>query len=154
MKKMILVAIAAAVAMTSCEQYEGGRPQQDVKKEFNRMYPDAFDVEWDWEGTHWDVSFETGSRPNGIEHEASYSTDGTWMYTKTEMHLTAVPQQIKDYLAADPTYGTMAFADNDADYFQTPSGNFYRFSLRDIPRETEVDVTESGEITLADYTIM
>lgn len=151
-RMMIILAVSfAALAMISCEKYEDGRPQKDVRNEFSKMYPDAFDVEWDWEGTYWDVSFRTGSRPNGTEHEAWYDKTGNWIRTKTEIMLSSVPQQIRDFLAADSDYGTAPFADNDAEYIETPSGNFYRFDLRLNGVVVEVDVNVNGEVTFAKY---
>ena len=151
-RMMIILAVSfAALAMISCEKYEDGRPQKDVRNEFSKMYPDAFDVEWDWEGTYWDVSFRTGSRPNVTEHEAWYGKTGNWIRTKTEIMLSSVPQQIRDFLAADSYYGTAPFADNDAEYIETPSGNFYRFDLRLNGVVVEVDVNVNGEVTFAKY---
>lgn len=153
MKKiMIVMAVAVAALFTaSCDKYDDGKPSKDVRNEFNRMYPDAFDIEWEWEGTYWDVSFETGNRPNGIEHEAWYDPQGNWMRTKTEMLLSAVPQMIKDYLNADAEYGTASYADGDVSYIETPSGNFYRFDLMLLGRKIEVDVNTDGEVTFAQY---
>ena len=113
------------------------------------MYPDAFDVEWEWDGKYWEVSFETGSRLNGTEHEAWYDDGGDWLRTKTEIPLSAVPQKIINILAGDMTYGTASYADNDADYIETPSGNFYRFDLRLNGVVVEVDVNVNGEVALA-----
>lgn len=149
MKKIMILAAVVAAMMISCDKYEDGRPQKDVRSEFKSMYPDAFDVEWGWEGTYWEVSFETGSRPDGTEHEALYDADGNWIQTKTEIFVSSVPQDIKDYLTADPVYGSASLADNEADYFQTPSGNFYRFSVRLDGRTAEVDVKENGEVSPA-----
>lgn len=153
MKKMIIAAAAfiAAIAFVSCDRYEDGRPSKDVRSEFARMYPDAFDVEWEWDGMNWDVSFETGKRPNGTEKEAWYDADGNWLRTITDMMLSAVPQNIKDYLAADPVYGTSPIADNEVEFIETPSGNFYRFELSVEGRRVEVDVNVNGEVTFAKY---
>ena len=153
MKKMIIAAAAfiAAIAFVSCDRYEDGRPSKDVRSEFARMYPDAFDVEWEWDGMNWDVSFETGKRPNGTEKEAWYDADGNWLRTTTDMMLSAVPQNIKDYLAADPVYGTSPIADNEVEFIETPSGNFSRFELSVEGRRVEVDVNVNGKVTFAKY---
>lgn len=152
MKRMITIAAAVMllVAAGACEKYEDGRPSKDVRTEFARMYPGAWDVEWEPQGGYWKVSFETGSRPNGVDNEAWYQNDGTWIRTSTDMLLVAVPQQIKDYLAASE-YGSGQVEGNDVEYCQTPTGNFYRFDIRFGGREIEVDVTEGGEVTPADY---
>jgi hypothetical protein len=77
MKKMMILAAALfAMATVSCEKYEDGRPPQVVINSFNDMYPGAFDIEWEWDGRYWEVSYETGTRPNGTEHEARFDNDG------------------------------------------------------------------------------
>lgn len=146
----ILAVVAAIAAVSSCDKYDDGRPSKDVRSEFNSMYPDAWDVEWEPQGGYWKVSFETGSRPNGTENEAWYENDGTWVRTCTDILLAAVPQSIKDYLAASE-YGSGQFEDNDAEYFQTPTYDFYRFDMRFGGREIDVDVSENGEVSEADY---
>ena len=35
---------AAALTLLSCEKYDDGKPQKNVRSEFNRMYPGARDV--------------------------------------------------------------------------------------------------------------
>lgn len=153
MKKVLYTICVAliAVSVLSCDRYEDGRPQKSVIKEFNNMYQDAKDVEWESEGGYWKVSFETGTRPNRIEHEAWYDEAGNWVMTETDMFLSSVPQSIKDFLASDAVYGASSFRDNDVEFWQTPSGNFYRFDLRLDGREVEVDVTEDGKVSLAGY---
>ena len=153
MKKMMfaIVMLVSVLSVVSCDKYEDGKPSKDVRSEFDRMYPDAFDIEWEWDGTYWDVSFETGKRPNGVEHEAWYDKSANWIRTKTEILLSAVPENILAYLAADPVYGTASIADNEVEYIETPSGNFYRFDLSSEGRRVEVDVNVNGEVTFAKY---
>lgn len=146
----ILAVVAAMAAIASCDKYDDGRPDRDVINEFNGMYPDARDIEWEFNGTFWEVDFETGPRPNGIDHTAYYDIHGGWMQTRTEVLLNAVPQKIKDYLA-DSEYGNYQIEDYSVDYYQSPSGNFYRFDIRINGDDAEVDVSEEGKVTLADY---
>lgn len=77
--------------------------------------------------------------------------DGNWLMTETDVLLSAVPQSVKDALAASEEYGTLAFRDNDAEKYDTPSGVFYRFDLTKDGRELEVDVTAEGSVTAARY---
>ncbi len=140
MKKIfaIMAMTAALIAMASCEKYEDGRPPKGARNEFESMYPDAFDVEWDYEGTHWEVSFETGKRPNGIEHEAVFDLEGNWIETVTDILYNAVPQEIRDLFMAD--YADAVLDDNTVDFHQTPTGDFYRFEVRIGGVKTTVDV--------------
>lgn len=145
---MLIIAVAlAALAMLSCEKYEDGRPSKDVRKEFSRMYPDASDVEWEWTGAYWEVSFETGKRPYVTEHEACYEKDGKWLRTTTEMLLSAVPDEIREILAGYAEYGDAPFADEDVYHVQTQTGEFYRFTLRVGSIEVKVDVHPDGQVT-------
>ena len=153
--KRIVAILAMAVAVTvavSCEKYEDGKPAKSVRTEFSRMYPEAWDVEWDRYGDgKWVVSFETGKRPDGTDHKAWYEADGTWIQTVTDVLLADVPQNIKNYLQ-ESEYGQAQFEDNDAEYFETHAGDdFYRFDLVMGGRDIEVDVNTNGEVTPARY---
>jgi len=152
MKKIMALAavLAAMVTMMSCDKYDDGRPSKDVRSEFNRMYPEARDVEWEFNGLYWEVDFETGSGKNAIDHSAWYDKGGNWIQTKTEMAYTSVPQKIKDYLAASE-YGDARMEDYFVDFYETQSGNFYRFDVYLDGREVEIDVTEDGKVSVAEY---
>ncbi len=148
--KKIFAILAVAVSVTtilSCDKFEDGRPAKDVRQEFNRMYPDAWDVEWEYDGVYWEVNFETGSRPHGIDHEAWYDKDGTWIQTKTEISYNAVPQAIKDYLTASE-YGKGSLADQSVDFVETTGENYYVFEVYHEGREVSVTVTENGKVYL------
>ncbi len=146
----ILAIAASLVAMASCEKYEDGRPSKDVRTEFKNMYPDAWDVEWEMEigldGKYWEVSFETGSKPNGTEHTAKYDMDGNWIETETDIFWNAVPQGVKDALSAK--YAGSVLEDHTVGYVETPTGIFYRFDIYLNGVEVDVKVTEDGQVTV------
>lgn len=153
--KRFLAISAMAVALfvaQSCDKYEDGKPPKEVRAEFDRMYPNAWDVEWERTGSvYWVVSFETGSRPDGTDRKAWYDEKGVWIQTVTDVLLSDVPQDIKNYLQ-ESEYGGAAFEDNDAEYFETQSqDDFYRFDLVMGGREIEVDVNSNGNVTPAQY---
>lgn len=152
MKRIMMIISAAMLlgAVASCEKYEDGKPVKDVRAEFARMYPDAWDIEWEYKGTIWEVSFETGTRPNGTDRQAWYDMDGNWVQTVTDVFIVSVPQNIKDYLKASE-FASGQFADDDADYIEKPDGNFYRFDIRFDGKEIEVDVTEDGKVSRSVY---
>lgn len=148
----MLAVLSAMIVAASCEKYEDGKPSQSVRSEFARMYPDAWDVEWERTGgENWLVSFETGKRPNGTERKAWYDKGGNWIQTVTEVFLADIPQNIKNYLHQSE-YGSAQFEDNDAEYFETSSGaSFYRFDLMMGRQEIQVDVYPGGDVTPAQY---
>lgn len=150
MKKIIMAASVAMLMLAAgaCERYEDGRPSNDVRSQFSEMYPGAWDVEWENKGGMWEVSFETGSRPDGTEHEAWYDMQGNWVKTVTDVLLSSVPQNVKDALSASE-FASGQMDDNDAEYHQSPSGDFYRFDMRIDGRKVEVDVTSDGMVSQA-----
>lgn len=149
-----LFAVTLSFATTSCDKYDDGRPSRDVRNEFNKMFPDARDIEWEAEAGYWKVSFETGKAPNRIDHEAWYASDGTWVRTVSDYTINMVPQNIKDLLAGSE-YGTLQLEDREVEYFETSGyGKFYRFDLRQNGREIKVDVHVSGEVVPASYDVM
>lgn len=154
MKKimMILAVAAAMIGAASCEKYEDGRPPKDVRQEFNKMYPDAWDVEWEFDGLYWEVDFETGTRPDGTDRTAWYEVSGDWVKTRTELPLSAVPQKIKDYLAASE-YGSMRLEDNFVDFYETGNESWYVFEIYVDGAETDVAVTENGEVSPVGYVL-
>ncbi len=151
MKKIFAILAVAVSLMTivSCDKFEDGRPSKDVRSEFNRMYPEARDVEWEYDGLYWEVSFETGSRPNVIDHEAWYDMDGNWVRTKSEIPYTAVPQEIIGYFTASQ-YGNARLEDHTVDFIESPTEVCYVFDIYYEGRETGVIVTGEGKVYLAE----
>ena len=154
MNRIIAISVmtAALLFAQSCDKYEDGKPPKEVRAEFDRMFPDAWDVEWERTASvYWVVSFETGTRPDGTDRKAWYDDKGVWIQTVTEVLLSDVPQNIKNYLQ-ESQYGGATFEDNDAEYYQTQSqDDFYRFDLLIGGREIEVDVNTNGTVTQAQY---
>ena len=152
MKKFaLLMAIAASVfAVTSCDEYEDGRPSSSVLDRFENMYPGAWDVEWEREGVYWEVSFDTGTPPNEIDHTAWFRSDRTWVRTETDLHISAVPASIKEFLQKSQ-YASALLEDSEIDYIQTPDGNFYQFELVYNGARVKVNVTEDGKGSLAGH---
>jgi hypothetical protein len=146
---MAIFAIAASMVLMACEMYDDGIPAKSIRTEFKAMYPDAKDVEWEREGTYWSVSFETGTYSNRIDHEALFDSSGKWLMTQTEKFLLDVPRSVREALAASPEFGSLPVEDNEVEYYETPTGNFYRFDLVSGGRDIDVDVTEDGKVSLA-----
>lgn len=147
---MFLIVAASLLAM-SCDLYDDGIPAKAVRNEFRSMYPDARDVEWDREGKNWSVSFEIGKRPNEVDYDALYDVNGNWIMTETDVLLVDIPEKVKNFLAASAEYGSFPYADREAEFYQTPAGDFYRIELSNNGREIEVDVSTDGKITPARY---
>ena len=150
MKRIILTVILAVSAMTlfSCEKFEDGMPVKSVREAFAEMYPDARDVEWDMELTGWKVSFETGTPPDVKESEAWYDRNGNWLRTETDLLASALPQVVKDALAASE-YASAVLDAGDVEFVETPDGNFYQLEVILKGLEVKLKVSEDGKISLS-----
>ena len=157
MKRNLFIAaiVAAIFSLAACERIDYdlppgvAKPDKQLTKLFNESYPDARDIEWEYVGGAWIVSFETGRGANEVDYKVWYDADGNWLMTKRDYHISAVPQTVKDALSADPEYGSARVEDNEVEYYKTPSENFYRFDVIHNGREVEVDVTEEGVVSPA-----
>ncbi len=161
----MMAAAASLFALASCDMIDDGfmddmgnpatktAPSKAAENGFENQIPngaDVWDVEWDFEGTYWEVEFKTGTRPFGKEYTMYFDLDGNWLATKTEVLLKDVPQNIIDAFKASE-YGTARMDDNEVDYIETTTRKFYRFEIEVKGRDAEIDVDLDGGVTLARY---
>ena len=165
MKRLLFIAAlaAAAMALASCNKYDGYALSEAVRQNSKVMPPksvsdempedrlqipeNARDVEWEQEGPYWVLSYDLGRGKDKLEVDVYFGADGVWVMTKTEMHIKDVPQYIKDYVTASETYAGAKFTDRDAEFIETPSGNSYLLEVMLDMREIDLEVTEDGVIT-------
>ena len=144
---IVMLAVAAA-AQISCEKYEDGKPSKNGRSEFERMYPDAKDVEWETDFGYWKVSFEIGTPPNETDYEAWFDITGNWVRTEKEILFSALPQVITDALEASE-YASAVLSASDVEYVETPDGNYYQLEILVKGVEVKLKVDEAGKISLA-----
>ncbi len=166
MKKIfaIMAAAAALFTMASCDMLDddfiqgnkyaadSATPSKAAESGFDQKVPDgdAWDIDWDFERTYWEVDFKVGKWPNVTEYTMYFDLDGNWLGTRTEVRLKDVPDYIKDAFKASE-YGNARLDDNEVDYYQTPSSEFYRFEIEINGRDVEIDVDLDGKVTLVGY---
>ena len=143
-----MILAAAAISLCACDKINGGKPLKNVQTAFAEMYPDARDVEWEMELTNWKVSFELGTPPDVKECEAWYGLNAKWIRTETDLLESALPQAVKDALAASE-YATAVLDASDIEFVETPDGNYYQLEITLKGVEVKLKVTAEGEISLA-----
>lgn len=94
---------------------------------------------------------ETDLEPNWMEvdiihdrtaKEVRFTTTGEWISTSWDVRLTDVPQVVKD--AAQAAYP--GFRMDDADYVQTPAGDYYLIELEKGEQDVYVKVQADGTV--------
>ena len=74
--------------------------------------------------------------------EVRFTTTGEWISTSWDVRLTDVPQVVKD--AAQAAYP--GFRMDDADYVQTPAGDYYLIELEKGGQDVYVKVQADGTV--------
>lgn len=165
MKRIFLIAtmVAAAIATTSCNKYDGYALSEGVRQNSRMMPPksvsdempaerlqipdNARDVEWEKEGPYWVLSYDLGRGADKKEVDVYFDADGAWVMTKTDLSIREVPQYIKDFVSSSDEYSGAKFSDRDAEYIEKPSGNSYFLEVIVGAYEIDIEVTEDGVIT-------
>lgn len=124
LKLYLFCLLLAGFALQSCDDDENVATinvPAAVQAAFNQRYPDTSVEGWEGEIGLFKAEFRNGTQ----EAEAWFKPDGTWVRTETDVPVNALPQAVRDYVAANhPGYHI-----DDADYLESPEGNFYELEL-------------------------
>lgn len=118
---MMFALVAVLLTCTvSCEQDIKKAPAS-VENAFNEKYPGATMVEWGKQMGFYNAEFFF----NEHEMEAQFDKDGSWLWSKTEILLSEVPDSVFE---AAKNYNDGKWNIDDIDYYQRSSGEmeYYR----------------------------
>lgn len=158
MKKITyLITFAAILGLSACDKDE--IKSEDVQAEkternegdiqvptavatsFSREFPQAKDVEWEMEGTVYEVEFELGQ----TEHEAAYAETGTLLELETKLKETSqIPATALTYITANyPNADIEEAAMKEIN----GKGTFYEvvIELENDEEEDDDDIEQEGE---------
>lgn len=108
-KTILLLAVAGALALQSCENNKKGvNVNAEVKEAFTAKYPGAKDVRWNTRNTYSIAEF----KDNGTNASAWFDGAGTWYMTETDIPYTALPQAVQTSFKASE-YGVWRVDDVD-----------------------------------------
>lgn len=100
MKKQILI-LGTAIAIASVSQAQDISQSQVpsvIVNEFNKQFPKATDVEWEMDGSLYNVDFEIGWN---IDHEVWYNAEGKTVKHKEDIAKSEMPKAVNDRIQAD-----------------------------------------------------
>ena len=124
-------------------------PQQatgSVADWISAQYPDARIVDIDIESYGTEVEILDGT----WLRELLFDTSGAWVYTKTEISWLQLPSAVSQAFQSSEYSG---YHIDDIDFYQTESAEFYRFDLESAYGDVKIDITASGEVSLASSVI-
>lgn len=119
-------------------------PAGSIEEFIRQNYPDARIIDIDIEYGFTEVEIIDGR----TVRELLFGENATWIYTKTEIRRSEVPQNIMDIFNSSEY---AAYRTDDIDHYVTADkGEFYRFELEGPGDDLEIDIYADGTITPAD----
>lgn len=103
-------------------------------------YPNATIIEVDREENR---TIEVDIMHDQLKKEVVFDTNSNWLQTSWDILVSALPQEVKNIIN-DPNYE--GYHIDDADFVETPKGNYYLLELEKGERELKVKVDETGQI--------
>ena len=121
--------------------YIPSKPATGIEEYIRMNYPGARITEIDCEHGMTEVEIIDGRTPRELLFDGS----GAWVYTKTEVRRSDVPETVMQALQ-NSEYA--AYWIDDIDHYRTPDKEFYRFELESAQGDVKVDITLDGTVTL------
>lgn len=121
--------------------YIPSKPATSIEEWIRTHYPEARITEIDYEHGMTEVDIIDGRTPREVLFDGS----GSWLYTKTEVCRSDVPQAVMTALQ-NSRYATYRI--DDIDHYVTPDSEFYRFDLESAEGDAKVDIALDGTLTL------
>ena len=93
----LLIILLLSIAF-SCNENVNSQVPQDVKKTFQKKYPDENDPDW-----HKDAhgNFESHFKIDGVKYRADFKPNGMWIETETSIDKKDLPKAIKEKIKND-----------------------------------------------------
>lgn len=124
-----------SITFTSCAQ----DVPKEVSESFANKYQKAKAIKWENEDNNlWEVEFKIAN----IEYDASFSINGEWLETETEIKVKELPENIKQKIASDFS----DFEIEEAEKIETPK--YKGFEVEIEKEETKIILVfdENGTI--------
>lgn len=141
MKKLVVLILSIALGSISYGQNK--KVPESVKQTFMEKFPDAGDVEWEYEKD--ENSWEADFSMNGKEMSADFNQEGQWLETEVEIDLSELPHQIETVLNEHIQSNYPSAAVEEVERIETAQGIFYEIEI--IAEEMVVDQSTGEEVS-------
>lgn len=121
------------------EDFIPSRPSSAVEAYLKENYPAARILDIDQEKGMTEVELLDGT----VYRELLFDNAGAWTQTKTELHVAELPDAVMTAIKSSPY---AAYTIDEADFIQTPAGEWYLVELESGKQEVELRIDETGKI--------
>ena len=138
MKKTLLFVFVSGLVFMACAQNPS--PPKEVQATFSKKFKEVQNTEWEQEENEWEAEFKL----NGTKMSASFDNSGNWLETETEVKKKDVPADI--FKAVNLKFDGWEM--EEIERVEKPDFKGYEIALEKKETETEILVTDAGEITI------
>jgi hypothetical protein len=143
MKKTLLSFFACGLILMACGQNPA--PPREVQAAFSKQFNTVQELKWEQEDNEWEAEFKS----DGTEMSASFDNSGNWLETETEITMKNVPADI--IKAVNLKFNGWEM--EEFERIEKPDFNGYEIALEKEETETEILVSDSGEIIINKVTV-
>lgn len=137
---MLLAVAAISIPFIGCEDDTLSENESTaIRASVETMYPGARIVEIERNKS----TIEVDIIHDMISKEVLFSLNNNWISTSWDQDIASLPQTVKD-IVNNPQYA--GYHIDDADFVETPQGNYYLLELEKGNSERKVKVDAAGNI--------
>lgn len=141
-KLYVIAFVLGLIGMQSCDNKDDipvSKISATIQSFITEKYPDARIIEADIEKGMTDVDI----MDNNIKKEVLFDSSDTWVSTSWDIAPAILPTAITDSLKKS-IYNNHVV--DDADYFETPAGDYYFLELEEKVKEVYIKMDLTGKI--------
>ena len=133
-----LIALVVSFSFISCENdITTSQVPSIVENTFKSKFAQAKNVEWEFANDTYEVSFEV----ENIDHDALLDSSGNLLKYKHRIDGTAVPKEIRAFLAKEHPKGKWV----DAEYVVDGNSKYFQIELDGFFTDTKLVVDSNGK---------
>lgn len=139
MKKLFLIfgTIIASASTLHAQDISQSQVPSVVVNEFNKEFPKATDLEWEMDGSLYNVEFEVGWN---IEHEVWYNAEGKMLKHKEEISISELPKAVSNRIQTDFS----GYSIDDLERITDNGKIVYKMELKSL-MQTDWDIVINSE---------
>lgn len=138
-KVMFLTAFLAIAVLGYGQDIRAGQVPSVVLNSFEKTYPKAAKVEWELQGSQYNVEFKLG----WVEHEVWMDAQGKIIKHKREILESEIPDLVLKTIKRDFT----SYHIDDCAVYEVEKQTFYKIELKKQNVDRTVFIDSSGKIT-------
>lgn len=137
---MLTLAVLTLPFLSCDDDFVSETVSKDIKAFIENKYPGAQVIKIEREDNK---NIEADIIHDKLSKEVVFDLKNNWLHTSWDVRISELPQAVSD-IVNDPAYA--GYHIDDADFVETPNGNYYLLELEKGNSERNVRVDETGKV--------